>query len=222
MRKLPMPHPEFHGVPVWQRGAPAQKRVGAGWWLLLRSERARRARDRVAATERSPGAAAREARRGGEQAAETADRTRRSHVRGGHRSGLPELLHRRGAERRHRDHRQRVQRPLHPVSSAPLTAISGASRRHRLRAPGSAAAATPPPPAAAAASAPHHKAASRRHLSRLPGCRCCSRASLAQASRGFPTTAWRPLRFHPPSPPPSFETHGASPRAGTAFFASPK
>lgn len=136
-------HPEFRGVPAWQRSAPAHKSVSAGWWLLLRSERARSARNRVAAAEsvrprsdrprrhrrrhhhhssRSSGH-----RRG--VRGKKADRTRRSHVRRGHRPGFPELLHRGGAKRRHRDHRQRVQRPLHPVSTAAGRPASRSNRR---------------------------------------------------------------------------------------------
>lgn len=38
------------------------------------------------------------------------------HVGGGAGRGLPELLHRGGPGRGHRDHRQRIQRPVHPVS----------------------------------------------------------------------------------------------------------
>lgn len=55
---------------------------------------------------------------------------RRRHVRGGHRSGLPELLRCRGPRRWHRDCRQRVQRPQHAVSE-PGSRADAAARRPR-------------------------------------------------------------------------------------------
>lgn len=105
-RKLPKLKSEFRGVLVWQSAAPAHRRESAGWRLLLRSERTSELLAEVPSLrrERCPARARRGNAEGGLR--KKADRTRRSHVCGGHRPGLSELLHRGGAEGRHRDHRQ--------------------------------------------------------------------------------------------------------------------